>query len=275
MARHEAGGPIPHVPAILGQFEIGRSGKPWFDNHPSAAFQDGMVKGLVTELTGDPGAYEPFAYANLGEHAMRKVPRAFDSTGKRDMKMTHGKTDSPGAVYNITDRKYNHKLDPKVSSVSANSFRSKSDQRPSSVSKVPGAGTYSPNMFSVYARPLNAGASFRSKGARLHKERSMTEDFIGPGTYSAQYDGSIYANSQRSSSRSSRKQPGFGSTLPQRPIPFSARPRESPGPGAYDAFEPRTKDRLRFGTKAAFRSPGSHSYRGSDRPQSARAAVRV
>ena len=269
------GGGVPRVPAVLGQYEVGRSGKPWFDIHPSAAFLDGMIKGLITELSGDPGSYEPHAHAQFGQHAMRKVPRSFDSTAPRYMKMTYGKTDSPGAVYNVTDRKSTHKLDPKVESISVANFRSRSDQRPSAKSYVPGAGTYSPNLQAIYGKTRNAGSSFRSQGGRMHKERSMTEDFIGPGTYSV-YDGSLYADSQRAASRSSRKQPGFGSTLPQRPIPFSARPRESPGPGAYDAFEPRIKDAARFGLKnARLRSPGAHSYRGPDRPQSARAAVRV
>ena len=103
----------------------------------------------------------------------------------------------------------------------------------------------------------------------------MTDSHLGPGAYSV-YDGSLYADSQRSTPRSKRA-PGFGSTLPQRPIPFSARPRESPGPGAYETFEPRIKDALRLGVKnARFRGPGMHSYQGPNRrPQSARAAIRV
>ena len=128
------GGGVPRVPAVLGQYEVGRSGKPWFDIHPSAAFLDGMIKGLITELSGDPGSYEPHAHAQFGQHAMRKVPRSFDSTAPRDMKMTYGKTDSPGAVYDVTDRKSTHKLDPKVESISVANFRSRSDQRPSAKS---------------------------------------------------------------------------------------------------------------------------------------------
>lgn len=276
------GGGVPRVPSILGQYEVGRSGKPWYDIRPSAAFLDNMIKGLVTELSGDPGSYEPNAYAQFGQHAMRKVPRSFDSTDPRDMKLTYGNTDSPGAVYDVTDRKSTHRLDPKVESISVANFRSRSDQRPSSKSYVPGAGTYSPNMQAIYGKTFIAGASFRSKSGRMHKERSMTDSHLGPGAYSV-YDGSLYADSQRSTPRSKRA-PGFGSTLPQRPIlnaagapSFSAQPRESPGPGAYEAFEPRIKDALRLGVKnARFRGPGMHSYHGPNRrPQSARAAIRV
>ena len=264
----ECFGPKPRVPVAPGQYEVGRMGKPWSEARTgklsNAAFLDRMIKGLPIEKTGDPGAYDPFRYAEMfpeDGRANTKLPRPFDSTAFRDMSLQTGKVDSPGAVYDIQMRKYSHKLDPKVESRSVASFRSHSLQRPSSKSDVPGSGTYSPNWNSTLRNKPNSGASFRSQSSRMFVERPMTADVIGPGTY-AQFDGSLYEASKRLASRSSRKKPGFGSTSAQRALPHSARRGESPGPGAYEPMEQRIRDMVRLRLKHALRSSGSPSCLG-------------
>ena len=127
---------------------------------PSAAFQDGLVKGLKTELSGDPGHYNPYLYSNLFRtKRTSKVRRAFDSPPPRDMKLFYGETDSPGCMkYNAAEDQ--KKLYPRVAS-NEYSFRSRSLQRPSSIIRTPGAGTYTPNFMSVHEKvqaPTGMGA---------------------------------------------------------------------------------------------------------------------
>ena len=275
--RYVVSGPIPQAPQAFGQYESGRSGMPWskIRKRQSAAFLDTTAKGLATEKTGEPGQYDPYKHSALVNEQFSKKPKPFDSTAFRDMSLETGKTDSPGPVYDVIWAKYRNKLDPKVESRSVASFRSRSLQRPSSKSDVPGSGTYSPNLDSILANRPNSGASLRSRAQRMHVERPMTASSIGPGTY-AQYDGSLYFESERAVSRSSRLQPGFGSTSAQFAIPLRARPRQSPGPGAYEPIQPRIRDVVRLNMRAALRSPGAKSYAGPpDTPKKATPIIRV
>ena len=214
--KYVATGPIPQAPRAFGQYESGRSGMPWSEirKRPSAAFLDTTAKGLATEKTGEPGQYDPYKHSALVNQQFSKKPKPFDSTAFRDMSLETGKTDSPGPVYDVAWAAFRNKLDPKVESRSVASFRSKSLQRPSSKSEVPASNTYTPNFNAIHANRPNSGASLRSQAQRMYVERPMTASSIGPGTY-AQYDGSLYFESERAVSRSSRLQPGFGSTSAQ------------------------------------------------------------
>ena len=59
---------------------VGRSGWPGHESaaQESAWSRDGLVKGLKTELSGDPGHYNPYLYSNLFRtKRTSKVRRAF------------------------------------------------------------------------------------------------------------------------------------------------------------------------------------------------------
>ena len=108
------------------------------------------------------------------------------------------------------------------------SFRSHSLQRPSSKSPNPGAGTYSPNMQSVYPNRRDSGAMMRGHSARFATEKQMTSRKLGPGCY-PQTDRTLYVEAQKSVQRSSRSSVGFGSTSAQRALPFYGGDTPSPG----------------------------------------------
>ena len=72
----------------------------------------------------------------------------------------------PGAYQAAESQKKQYpQVDPNISV-----FRSGSLQRPKNDTPVPGSGTYSPNMASVYANQRDSGAQMRSAGSRFrHK----------------------------------------------------------------------------------------------------------
>ena len=119
-------------------------------------------------------------------------------------------------------------------------FRSGSLQRAKDDTPVPGSGTYSPNMASIYANQRDSGAQMRSAGGRFVAEMISTEPIVGPGSYE-QTDGSLYVDAQKSVSKSSKLRPAFGSTSSQNALPFL--PQDTPGPGSYEPIEPRVKSR--------------------------------
>ena len=55
---------FPATPLVRVRQQVGRSKKP-VNQKPTAAFKDGMVKGLTLEPQGDPGAYDPYNNSDL------------------------------------------------------------------------------------------------------------------------------------------------------------------------------------------------------------------
>jgi hypothetical protein len=113
------------------------------------------------------------------------------------------------------------------------SFRSKSLQRPSSKSYVPGAGTYTPNIHAVKAAPSHSGGVMRSRTDRFRpafSEKPMTARHVGPGVYEA-HNNTLLDHAQKLAARNSKANVGFGSTSSQRGLPFH--PLSTPGPGEH------------------------------------------
>ena len=79
-------GPKARAPLIFGKYEIARTSDG--RNRPSAAFRDRGRKESKLELTGDPGAYDPWSYDDLHRmYGSSKKRASFDSTAPRDMNM--------------------------------------------------------------------------------------------------------------------------------------------------------------------------------------------
>mmetsp|Transcript_22082 Transcript_22082/g.56398 ORF Transcript_22082/g.56398 Transcript_22082/m.56398 type:complete len:274 (-) Transcript_22082:383-1204(-) len=252
--RDASAGPKPRVPVAFGQFEIGRTSKPWVRNQPSPWSLDEMPQSVPLARTGDPGAYDPFAYGFMSDDARRtgynQSRPPFDSSQVREFIFrTFLGGESGNLTYDagLAQKKLYPTVDANVSV-----FRSRTTQRPSARSPVPGPAHYAPNLRSVEANPANAGAQMRSANGRfanyqagMQGQKSATELSVGPGTYSTEYGRSLEADARRTLLRSSKIRPGFGSTTPQR-TQFH-RPL-SPGPGTYQRLEPRVKDLKRAST---------------------------
>ena len=185
----------PRPPVAFGDYEVGRSKKP-VNQKPTAAFKDGMKKGLELEPQGDPGAYDPYTNSDLVASASfthNKTSKPFMATSTRDLAMQLYGEDAPGpGAYQAAEsqKKQYPAVDPNISV-----FRSGSLQRPKNDTPVPGSGTYSPNLKSIYANQRDSGAQMRSAGGRFREDQSMTEPIVGPGSYD-QLDGSLYIDAQ-------------------------------------------------------------------------------
>jgi len=244
MAPMMTGKPRPPVP--FGDYEVGRSKRP-VNQKPTAAFKDGMKKAMDLEPQGDPGAYDPFVNADLVASASfthNKTSKPFMATSTRELAMQLYGEDAPGpGAYQAADsaKKQYPAVDPNISV-----FRSGSLQRPNNHTPVPGAGTYSPNMASIYANQRDSGAQMRSAGSRFRENQSMTDPIVGPGSYE-QLDGSLYIDAQKSVSKSSKIRPAFGTTSSQNALPFL--PQDTPGPGSYEPIEPRVSKTNQKGAK--------------------------
>ena len=142
-------------------------------------------------------------------------------------------------------------------------FNSKSLQRPSSKSIVPGANRYSPNMNAVLPNQPNSGALLRSFTRRFHDDKPTTPRHVGPGGY-AQADRTMYVVAQEVTSKGSRRRPGFGSTSAQRKLPFHAKGDDTrPGPGAHQPLQGGWSPRTPRSTSSSPRTPGSSGRTGT------------
>ena len=159
-------GPAPRAPAVFGSYEVGRSRKQ-SNQHPNANFTSGSKKGLTVEEQGDPGSYDPYTHTDLvasSSFSHNKSHKPFGSTSGRKFGMNLYGADAPGPGAYDPEK-------PHPSTNPNNSiFRSGSSQRPNNKTRVPGAGTYSPNHKSVHANMRNAGASMRGTGDRFAEE---------------------------------------------------------------------------------------------------------
>ena len=205
----------------FGSYEVGRSKLP-ANKKPTAAFKDGMAKGLPPDGTGieglGPATYDPVLMHELvgsGSYSSTLVSKPFNSTSARQLGMQLQGPDSPGpGAYQVEEAR--KKSQYPATSPNISIFRSGSLQRPSGKTVGPGAGTYSPNMASVHANQRDSGAQMRSAGSRWGHEQSMTEAMVGPGSYE-QLEGSLYVSAQKSMSKASKVRPAFGSTATQSP----------------------------------------------------------
>jgi hypothetical protein len=237
----------PRPPVAFGEYEVGRSKKP-INQKPMAAFKDGMMKSMPLEPQGDPGAYDPYTNSDLvasSSFTHNKTSKPFMATSTRELAMQLYGEDAPGpGAYQAAEsqKKQYPQVDPNISV-----FRSGSLQRPKNDTPVPGSGTYSPQMGSIYPNQRDSGAQMRSAAGRFREEVSMTEPIVGPGSYE-QLEGSLYVDAQKSVSKSSKLRPAFGTTSSQNALPFL--PQDTPGPGSYEPLEPRTSKSKMSPTKA-------------------------
>jgi len=233
----------PRAPVPFGSYEVGRSKKP-VNQKATAAFKDGMQKDVPLDPQGDPGAYDPFTNSEIVASAsftFNRTSKPFMATSTRELGMQLFGEDAPGpGAYQAAEsaKKQYPQVDPNVSV-----FRSGSLQRPKNDTPVPGSGTYSPNMASIYSNQRDSGAQMRSAGGRFREDQIMTEPIVGPGSYE-QLEGSLYIDAQKSVSKTSKLRPAFGTTSSQNALPFL--PQDTPGPGSYEPIEPRiSKSRSR------------------------------
>ena len=233
-------GAPPPTPVIFGWFEVGRTSDPQLFSRPSACFKDKLAQGTKTELTGDPGQYDPYAFDDTLRLGYNKNRKPFDSTQYRDLHMNIGELGytAPGPGYYPTHANYASGKAYKKQSAGRATFRSTSQQRPSAKSFVPSPDRYKPNMNSIYPNQRDSGANMRSSTNRFAPvsfggSKSMTPRKIGPGSYrGAEQNLTLFTEAQRSTSRASKIQPGFGSTSAQRALPLNA-PRGGPSPGEH------------------------------------------
>ena len=244
----------PRAPVAFGAYEVGRSKRP-VNQKPTAAFKDGMKKGLELEPQGDPGAYDAYTNADLVASASfthNKTQKPFMQTSTRELSVQLYGEDTPGpGAYQSADsqKKQYPAVDPNISV-----FRSGSLQRPKNDTAVPGSGTYSPNMMSIYSNQRDSGAQMRSAGSRFREEPASTEPIVGPGSYE-QLDGSLYVDAQKSLSKASKIRPAFNTTSSQNALPFL--PQDTPGPGSYEPIEPRVSKSKSKGKRSPAKATGA------------------
>ena len=245
-------GGMPRAPVAYGQYEIGRSKNPSRKSpFTSPPFKDGMEQQVPLPSQGDPGAYDPFFYEDAGTNptmnSSNKARKPFDSTAVRDLRANLFGIDTPSigtypvfqpekTIGQLDDNMRYPKQDANVSV-----FRSGMLQRPSSKSAVPAPDAYNPNIHAVLPALGDSGAHMRGQSDRFHDKRfeSITDEVVGPGSYD-QYEKTLAEDCDMAIARSSRIKPGFGSTTPQRKLPFYA--QGTPAPGSYEPVEPRLKD---------------------------------
>lgn len=247
-------GGVPRPPVAYGQYETGRSKNPSRKSpFTSPAFKDGMQQSVALERTGDPGAYNPYFYEDSGTNpafnSSNKNRKPFDSTEVRTLRANLFGIDTPsiGAYPVFEPEKTIGQLDdnlryPKVDA-NVSVFRSTSLQRPSAKSAVPSPDHYNPNIKAIHPSDKDMGTGMRplNYGDRFHHchLQSNTPEEVGPGSYE-QLEKTLDMDSDLALARSSRIRPGFGTTSPQRKLPFYA--QGTPAPGTYDPMEPRLKD---------------------------------
>ena len=266
----------PRVPVLFGQYEVGRTSKPWVRTQPSPWSLDELPKAVPLPPQGDPGAYDPFAFGFMSDearvHGKNQHRPPFDSSQVREFvyrTFLGGESGSLTYDAGLAQKKLYPTVDANVSV-----FRSKSLQRPSSKSIVPGPNHYKLNMDSVESHIANSAARMRSHNDRfgpyhpgMQGQKSATDVGVGPASYNTEYEKSLSNDARRALERTSKIRPGecalsthrrlpdtasltrdvahlaiagFGSTTPQRRAAMFG--TTTPGPGSYERLEPRMKD---------------------------------
>ena len=153
----DGAGPRPRVPVAFGEYEVGRTSMPWVRNMPSPWSLDGRDKHPALEPTGDPGAYDPYAYGFASDKVRRegynKKRPAFDATEVRRLAHRILGEASGALTYNVMEAENAIKY-PAVDS-QRSVFASRSLQRPSSRSHGPGPAGYMPQFGAVEANLSN------------------------------------------------------------------------------------------------------------------------
>merc|ERR1719230_167162 len=123
--------------------------------------------------TGDPGSYDPFVNTEIAAESsmtFNKMSKPFGSTAKRELNVNIMGGDTPGPG------KYKPERPEAAADANVSVFSSGSAQRPASdAHKVPGAGTYDPDVNSVRPDVTNAGSAMRGRSQRFKADESMTE----------------------------------------------------------------------------------------------------
>lgn len=236
-------GPRPRVPVAFGQFEIGRTSKPWVRNQPSPWSLDEMPQAVPLPAQGDPGAYDPFAFGFMSDetrsNGYNQSRPAFDSSQVREfVYRTFLGGDSGNLTYDagLAQKKLYPTIDANVSV-----FRSRTLQRPSSRSNVPSPAHYHPKMASVEAHIANSGGQMKSNNGRfghfqpgMQGQKSTTEECVGPGSYNCQYDNTMMDDAKNMIARSSKIRPGEPSTASWLPVTWARLLRDaSPAVSCY------------------------------------------
>ena len=195
------------------------------------------TKRLGLELdTGDPGAYDPFTMSELAAESsmtFNKTSKPFGATAKRELNVNIFGADTPGPG------KYDAVRPDAATDANRSVFSSGSSQRPAiDTHKVPGSGTYDPDLNAIKPNVNNSGAALRGRDQRFKNEASMTED-IGPGAYDSEVNGSLFEDAKKTTAKASKKNVPFGLSAPQRGVDVES---ETPAPGFYQPISPRFKD---------------------------------
>jgi len=245
-------GGMPRAPVAYGQYEIGRSKIPSRKSpFTSPPFADGMPQQVPLPPQGDPGAYDPYMYEDAGTNPQfnsnSKNRKPFDSTEVRSLRANLFGIDTPsiGQYPVFQPEKTLGELDDNLrypkQDANVSVFKSASLQRPNAKSFVPGPDHYAPNPLSILPAIGDSGAHMRGTADRFYEKKyvNSTPEVVGPGSYD-QFEKTLAEDCDMAISRSSRIKPGFGTTMPQRALPFYA--RDTPAPGGYEPLEPRLKD---------------------------------
>ena len=221
---------------------------------------DAVLRRAAAEMVplppqGDPGAYDPYFYEDAGTNptmnSSNKARKPFDSTEVRELRANLFGIDTPSigqypvfqpekTLGDLDDNMRYPKQDANVSV-----FRSSTRQRPASKSAVPSPDAYKPNVYAIIPTVGDSGAQMRGQADRFYDKRyvNITDEIVGPGSYD-QFEKTLAEDCDLAIQRSSRHyqagKMGFGSTMPQRALPFYA--QGTPAPGCYEQMEPRLKD---------------------------------
>lgn len=241
----------PSVPAVFKQYEVGRSSQPEYMARSGPSKQSAWPRN-TTEGAGkpngpvdwmeDPTLYDPYAeFGRIQSHS--KLRRPFDATSLRELAANLFSKEGPGPeTWNDKAGVQKESTYTDESRITRYCFKASSPQRPWSASSNPPPGAYSPM---VLDRRAKVTGGFRSNSVRFSDGRFkvMTDPNVGPGSYQVTH-GTLLADAEASTRRSSKLRIAFGTTSPQCPQPFATYGRTYlGGPGDHYPLAPRVRSR--------------------------------
>jgi len=214
-----------------------------------SAFNSETKLRVAEDFTGDPGLYDPYTNSEVAAESSQtfnKTSTPFLATQKRELNVNIFGAETPGPG------RYEPKRAESAIASSTNSFMSGTTQRPTSVVKTPGSGTYDPDIGATKPTVKNMGANMQGHFDRFREADSTTED-LGPGAYDNDKAKSLAEDAVAMAARNSKKMPPFGTTSAQRVRPDAN--TGTPAPGSYYPMEPRESSPARRRSKGRSPSP--------------------
>jgi len=247
MRRAKSPGPGQYNPQAIGKKDASKASSSSFQSKTKRLVQD-----LGSMDMGDPGSYDPYTLKELASTSKKSFAKSnrsgagnFGTREQRQMRVdimgeaTPGPGEYNGDLMMRTGKKANLSAFDSSEKYPSSSFQSKSAKVGKVTNEhVVGPGAYTPSMTSIEPAAHNPAMHFKAQGTRFEAVKPVTDAMVGPGAYESHMEGSLATSVQKSVSKASRANPGFGTLMPAHELPFLDEVQDAqdmPGPGAYEA----------------------------------------